>query len=311
MQVLYLLDIDTHELRHITTSYEDMDMHSIQITAKSRCIVVFWEEYADGGFQCDVHARAGHRVASFRPQAVSALDPPAKAFMLEDRMALAGCSNLDVWDLASGQLIGSRTPTQTVLSLGSWALSKVSVNLPGTKVAFLPAGCSTLYLYDSRTLAALTTVLLSSHALPPGAGSLVWGAYSWMLTSCSQLEADINTERAQCTQAFQPTAGSSCPCTEVLRLDALHHHVSAASPDGCFLLYCELATARLVVHDLRSGRVLLTQDLEFPEGVPEHDSSNRHMAVSWSSCGCRLLIMTRMPGDARSLGLLTVIQLQS
>ena len=274
----------------------------------------------DNMWRCDVHAIATlDRVATFKPQGIKAYDLPSMAFMAGDRLAIAAPGSFEVFKLPSGQSEGRGTPPHVQPDEGIRAAGLVSLNASGAKLAFQPAGCSGIFLFDSRTLLALGTVHLDGFQPPRhpySAGrknaGLVWLPYSWMLTDSPIPTAAVSGpgQHVRHLRVFRRQAGSSS-CSKVLQLDVPLQQEPACSPDGAFLAICtpDDEGFRVDVHDVRSGEVVLTQAVRLQEAHEPQRLDRRDMAVWWSPCGFRVLVRTTSVKLDGVLDHLTVVQL--
>ena len=281
------------------------------------------EDYTDNMWRCDVHAVASlDRVATFKPQGIKAYDLPSMASLAGDRLAIAAPGSFEVFRLPSGQSEGRGTPPDIQPDEGIRAAGLISLNGAGTKLAFQPAGCSDIFLFDSRTLVALDTVHLEGHSPPRHpytagrkVAGLVWSPYSWMLTDFPIPTASVSAvgQRVRHLRAFRRRAGSSS-CPKVLQLLVPLQQAPACSPDGAFLAMCTPHDGgfRVDVLDVRSGEAVLTQavrlqEADEPQAVQQR-LDRRDMAVWWSPCGFRILVRATSVGG-RLLDHLTLVQL--
>ena len=166
MQVLYLLEVQDQELKHVATTYRNALVAAVEVSLSGQLILIFWTDYdEDGTWFYDVHARAsGDRIATFKPPGVDS--PASRAFLPEDRVATATPSSFTVMKLPMGQSQGSHTPPPAPCADGQRAVSFITVNVPATKLAFLPGGCGQVFLYDAHTLALLGAVHCQRSASP-------------------------------------------------------------------------------------------------------------------------------------------------
>ena len=93
--MLYLLDVATQELRHITADRDDLTMQAALFSPSGQTILVFWEDNETR--RCDVHiCSSGDRVATFYPPWVS-IGMSSVAFLTGDRLAVAAHSSFQVY----------------------------------------------------------------------------------------------------------------------------------------------------------------------------------------------------------------------
>ena len=273
MQVPYLLDLATWEFKYVATAV--MTQQAVRFLPCG--ILIFWKDRSDNTWRCDVHAvKDCSRIATFKPQCVPPHTLPAMVFITEARMAIAARSSFEIFQLPTGQSGGVITPPLVQFAEGGASL--LTINPPGNKVAFLPAACSDVFLYCSRTLAALGRVHLEGYALAQDrkACGLMWGPYSWVLTDAPRGEG--LAKHARGLQVFKQQAGSS-NCVEVLRREGQLRQEPACSPDGTFLVSCTPDNANLSVsvHDLRSlGRVVLRQAISLPRSASPASCPQAH-----------------------------------
>ena len=292
MQVLYLLDVATQEFKHVVTTYDILTMVAVRWSSDGH-ILVLWEDYTEEGWRFDVYVNSSSascaRLSTFQPAGND--HPPSTGFLPQDRLAVASPSSFEAFSLLSGQSGGCKSPPYIQTWSSDQMAGLVTVNAPGTRLAFLPAACSDVFLFDSGTLTAVGTVRLAAYDLPPGhkAHGLVWGPYSWVVTHCHHSEAAA--QHARCLRVFRQQAGSST-CTQVLKCEGQLDQEPACSPDGAFLAACHAdgASTSIKVHDQRSGKLVFTQAISLPEDVQHQQGDHRRRAIWWNSSGSRILV---------------------
>ena len=316
MQVLYLLDVSSLELRHISTTYDVLEMTAVRFSLSGQVILIFWADYTGGPrdprgppCRCDTHARAsGDRIATFHPTGVRAQSLPSMAFTKDDRLAFAFPSKFEVYQLPLGQSEGVTPSAHVPAVVGEGAAGVITVNATGTKLAFLPACCCDIFLYDAHTLRALSTVHLDGYMLPSErkACGLVWGVYGWILSDCLCLNAA--NQRVQSLQVFRPQTGTAS-YERVVMIEGQSDQDPACSPDGRCMFVPDKSHSdgiSLSVHDLcAAGKVVLTQTVCMPEAVRQAYSLRKgsqtpygriRLDFWWSSCGVRLLMTDHVEG---------------
>ena len=315
VQVLYLLDIPSRELKHITTTYDVMTMTHVQWCPDGSLILVPWDDYLDNKWKGDVHERCGERIATFKPDCAFSYTPPSMAFLQDARLAIpVSSSSFEVWDLLSGQSVGRRTPAGVQRGSGDPQLwdkaGTVAGNHRGTQLAFLPAGCLDVHLY-SCALEPVGKLHLGGDAPPSDrkVSSLVHGTYGLMLSS--RLQRYGGPKHQQGLQVFRQLPGSS-QCKEVLRAEDQLDQEPTCSPDGAYLLLVDTSHGNslgLRVHDARSGQVLFGHVVSLPADDQHPKSFQKRSAVSWSSCGSRLLVRIDVAAAGQNMDHVTVLQL--
>ena len=195
-QVVHLLEVASLSLTLITTAYDDQHMMlpdialapgHLTFAPDSQHIVVAWTS-DDGTCGCDIHNRQGHRVAQYELGAVryGAVTPPA--FARDNRVAFACGNSLVVWDLLSGQHLGTWQPLNDTAPEGSLENNGVvAANKTGSKLAFVAAHACDLYLYNAVTLARLGSVCVCMEGCTSDAAVRLPSSMGSMAGSCSTM----------------------------------------------------------------------------------------------------------------------------
>ena len=311
--MLHLLNATDQELRHITTTYDISSMKAVRFSPDGQTILVFWDKSTVNQCCCDIHLCAdGDRVASFYLRDMQIYSKTSVAFLTGDRLAVAAPCSLQVYKLPMGQSEGRLTPETTLTGLGQRAVGVVTVNPAGTKLAFLPACGSDIFLYDAHTTVPLDTLQLAGCTLPPECldRGLVWGVYSWIVSDYQQYDVDSRHRLMRALQVFKPQRGCSS-CSELLKREGQPNQEPACSPDGrfvCLVCHSDDAGITVGVHDTVIGKVMLTQAIGSPDDVQQRWGVRNSMAIWWSSCGSRLLVRTIVWTPGRTSNYLTVLQ---
>ena len=296
------------------TTYDILKTRAVRLSPSGQTILVLWGNISHP-CRCDIHlCTSGDRVATFYPPGIGVYEMPSMAFLAEDRLVIAAPSSFQVYMLPMGQSEGTTRPCNAPVCEDQRPASIVTVNPAGTKLAFLPVCCSTVFLYNAYTTAPLGTVQLDGYTWSPGrnACGLIWGVYSWVVfIDCPR--HDVTGECMQALQVFRPQAGC-CSCSEVLKCEDQPEQDCACSPDGRFM--CAVhdsdgAGITVSVHDILSGKVVRTQAVCLPDDVQQllqQPFSGRSKAVWWSSCGYSLLVQTSVWAHDRISAYLTVLQ---
>ena len=193
---------------------------------------------------------------------------PSFALIQESKLAVAMPHEVGVWDMMTGQLLGSTATLATEAGCMREYQAFVAANRTGCKLAFLGACTSALHLYDAETLELLACLqpatALEHRAMDRCSGSLMWeGSQLLMLRWPSehlflwyrqldvlQLSLSDGTLRQilpgeefyGCFQTrdfvVSPDSRYVCTCMSRHKPERGHH-----TPDG----------ALIRVHDMRSG----------------------------------------------------------
>ena len=167
-QVVYLLELATLSLTLVTTAYDAQHMilpdiafvpGTLSFAPDSEHILVVWARVDPEFCGCNVHNRQGQRVAQFELEDVSdsAVAPPA--FAKDNRVAIACGESFVVWDLLSGQHLGTGQSSDDTAPEGTGHDNGMVVaNKTGCKLAFVAGRACDVHLYDVVTLARLGCV---------------------------------------------------------------------------------------------------------------------------------------------------------
>ena len=224
--------------------------------------------------------------------------------------AIALPHHICVWDLLTGQLLGSTAMLAIrACSEPCKASAILAANRAGCKLAFSGAESSALHLYDALTLemlACLQPAGASEHeAYKWGATSLHWGrnTSSWLFVRRWRDHGDV--------YVLQDTLGSTNLSCNSLCVSSTFLCMPAVSPDLGRVCTVERAfmasSATIRVHDVYSGALVLTHEVRSSPAAHECLRSE----VLWSSCGSRLLVITFEDGALQSTGFdhITILQL--
>ena len=274
---MYLLELGSLKFTLITTSYDDMYPgldHVVFAPGTSafgpdwQHLVAVWAK-SDEPRRYDVYDRLGQRVAQFQQQDMVSMGS-VPAFAMAGRVAVASGSRLVVWDLLSGQHLGTRrhpAPGSDLMdeSDGHWdGKGVVAANSMGSKLAFVAALAFHIHLYDALTLAKIGCVHAYAGHAPSVfslASSLEYGVYGWTL-----LHLDPQKDRAHLRVLRSGPCGSRCIYWhEGQRGQMLR---SAPSPDGAFLAFLRSEDTTLCVIDCRRGGLVMARQVAHSSGRP-------------------------------------------
>ena len=271
-QIVYLLELP---LTLITTAYDAQhmvlpDMRSVpgvlrqNFAPDGQHILVVWSRLGPQTCGCDVHSRQGQRVAHFELGDVNNGSTTPPAFARDNRVAIACGSSLTVWDLLSGQHLGTLRPLGDAVPEGGWEEGDledngvVAANRKGCKLAFVAANACDVHLYDAATLAKLGCVRahagVQSRLGFGNAHVLEYGVYGWFL-----LHQGFGAISARLFIVRPEPCGGSTSKDHTWR-DSCGENipVPAASPDGAFLAFLRTEDATLCVMDLRTGDLVIS-----------------------------------------------------
>ena len=300
-QVVYLLELASLSLTLITTAYDAQhmvlpDMRSVpgvlSFAPDGQHILVVWSRLGPQICGCDVHSHQGQRVAHFELEDVNNGSTTPPAFARDNRVAFACGSSLTVWDLLSGQHLGTRRPLCDAVPEGGWEEGDlednglVAANRTGCKLAFVAANACDVHLYDAATLAKLGCVRahagVQSRLGFGNAHALEYGIYGWFL-----LHQDFGAISARLFIVRpEPCGGSTCKDHTWRDSCGENIPMPAASPDGAFLAFLRTEDTTLCVMDVRTGDLVITEAISVLQPL----CSQRWLAIRWSTCGSRLLV---------------------
>ena len=174
----------------------------------------------------------------------------------------------------------------------------VAANRSGSRLAFCAAGSFAVYVYDVSSFEVLAYVTPAQAVPPvPSNGELLWLAWSsagWLMWHARKWASYRELARLH---AFQQVAIGRHE--EVLRVEVPGEQSVALSPDGAFVCSSDADGGRLLVHDTRSGQLLVDYGLEV--GAEGQDGARlRCESFSWSRCGKRVLIRACLVRHDRS-----------
>ena len=184
--MVYLLELSSLKFTLITTSDDAVHIWLDQVVfapGTSACgpdwqhLVLVWGMLPEPSTcDYDVHNRLGQRVAGFEQQDWGDKGS-APAFAKAGRIAVASGSSLVVWDLMSGQHLGTRRhPARASNLLGppgnsDWErMGVVAANSMGSKLASVAAKACDIHLYDALTLEKIGCVRadrMHAGCMPP------------------------------------------------------------------------------------------------------------------------------------------------
>ena len=213
------------------------------------------------------------------------------ALAQDSKIAVSLRSKLQVWDLASGDLLGTLDPPVTAsCSYGSSLLSNSDVgpvvaDPTGRKLAFMPAGSRAVLLYSALNLKLLACVSPSSglHSLSNYTISrLKWGTWRW-------LTATVETKKWQAHE-LQLDSGSNT--YGVLQCAVQPGSLLALSPDGAFECRYQSKSRTIRVSDIRTEQLMFAYAINLVQDLPGLQLTDHLNTVDgrWSSCGSWLMI---------------------
>ena len=195
---MYLLELGSLKFTLITTSHDEVHLwldHVVFAPGTSafgpdwQHLVAVWSS-DDEPRHYDVHDRLGQHVAHFAQQEESSVGS-VPAFAMAGRVAVASRSRLVVWNLLSGQHLGTRRHPAHGSDLmdesdDDWeGDGVVAANSMGSKLAFVAAQACDIHLYDTLTLLKIGCVRAHAGRHAPSAfsfaSSLEYGVYGWTL----------------------------------------------------------------------------------------------------------------------------------
>ena len=304
LQVLYRLDVARLAVQHITCS---RDIETLEQVVFSRCgslILALWHNYADDDSRFEVHDCSGQRVAQFR-EPVHAFERQL-ALTAGNRVAAARSQDFSVWDMRSGQLVGTRGPeTPAAQTPAGGRAGLIVANKAASKLAFCARGSTAVHLYEAATLEALGVVHPAGEGLLARLAAqesklcrLGWGVGGWVMHL---------TPAATCGTCYvRLRAGGEYE--EVLGQAGGEASLPALSPDGVFMGMVSPSAAAVGVHDTRSGQLLSTMAVTVPE-AEQGQEPHTEVALWWSTCGHRLLVRITSVWDfSRLLERIQVVQ---
>ena len=289
------------------------DLLQVQFSRTSKLIVIFTWPCGFGATvvhaEISIYDCAGQAISHFQ----DTISTPSFDFVQGSRLAIALPLGVRVWDMLTGQLLGSTAALAT--SSGPTSSGKrafVAANKTGCKLAFLNAHSPALHLYNALTLEALACLQpagsMEYQAIEGATGGLVWGSSgrSWLLLQ----RPAADPWSAQSLVIFKVAPGSTW-LTLVLQRDATFQcNPACLSPDlSCVCTHetiFKAAQLTINVHNLHSGALVLAHKVKLP-GVPTSKCS----VVWWASCGSRLVVTTSVQGlgGSSSFEHVTLLQL--
>ena len=167
MQVVYRLDVVSLAMKHITSGSNDDSLQHLCWTSNGHILTVWidpaWIDPADSGSSLAVYDCSGQCTAQFwLPEHILAPSTaPGCRWVLAcaagNRVAAAAIQNFSVWDLQSGELVGTRGPVIPAAQGPAGAQAGlITANKTGSN--FCAQGSTAVYLYDATTLDALDVV---------------------------------------------------------------------------------------------------------------------------------------------------------
>ena len=302
MQVAYWLDTASLAVQHITCSSDVETLEHLSFTRCGSLILALWHNFLEDNSRFEVFECSGQRTAQFREPGFQR----ELAHAAGSRLAVAHSQDFSVWDLRSGQLIGARGPEPPAAQGPAGArVGLIAANKAGTRLAFSAQGSTAVYLYDAATLDAqgviyptgegLLARLVSNQRQLCGLGwelggcLLCWEGPSWT-RGCNYVRLRDGGE-------YEETLGQDCGKTPL----------PAVSPDGVFVCLYFSSTATIGVHDTRSGQLLSTHAVDAPKLV-QGELPDVAVSLSWSSCGCRLLLRITATAGMHVLEQIQVVQ---
>ena len=304
--MVYRLDVASLAVQHITCSSDVETLEQVVFSHCGSLVLALWHGYIDNDSRFEVRDCSSKLMTQFRE--------PAQA--IEQQLALAAGSRVAaaqpasqdfrVYDLRSGQLVGTRGPEMPATQAPAGAhTGLIAANKPGTKLAFCARGSTAVHLYEAATLEALGVVHPAGEGLLARLAAqesklcrLGWGVGGWVMHV---------TPAATCGSCYvRLRAGGEYE--EVLGQASGEAPLPALSPDGMFMCMYSPSAATLGVHDTRSGQLLSTLAVTAPE-AEQGQQPHTDAALWWSSCGNRLLVRTTSVWDySRLLERIQVVQ---
>ena len=211
------------------------------------------------------------------------------AVLANARLAVSRHQDFQVFSVYSGQLLVTQGPHKGIAGLpdrqtGRLLSGLIFLDPSGAKLAFCEPRQSVVHLYSSSTLQALGTMSPSGHSHLAWGGPLTaikWGVYSWVMHLPPHLTAPYNSKSVQVMRI-----GPGDTYTEVLDCAGQPQQAPALSPDGAYLCTYDKRNTMIHVNDVRTGQLMLAQDVSLPEMGPWVECTE----MTWDGSGCQLLI---------------------
>ena len=299
LQVVHLLDVASQKLSYITdtnTRDEHPRLLSACFTPDSRLVLTVFEPC--GPAFVDVRTRCGTRLRLISPPQAS--HEMAIAAPTSTQVVCNHDAGVSVWDLPSGQQVGAVGPLQSegdsdMATNCRTRCSLIATNATGSRLAFLAAGGTAVQLFDAKSLSSLGSFDLPANKLP---------------ARCSIGELELSMHGCLLRQEYPSNALHFClpeqasgVLREMLQFE-LAHTPLCVSADGAFA--CAYKPGQLKIWDTASWQVVLEYGLDLPEEVVR---DLRHVALTWSSCGLRLLVRAVGKMQGRSSDKILLLQL--
>ena len=320
LQVLYLLELSTLEIKLITQTVDHMGMGAPSFSLDVQLILVPWDENVGLYTHFHVHDRSGHCLSRFQMAGMPELPPSddastccSHAHIQGGRAAFAQGHVFLVLDLCSGQVLGRRGLQAPVMEdpTVSAAGGLVTVSKAGSRLAFCAHGSTAIHLYDALTLAPLGNVCpigpdTQAYLLGPQAGlcSIGFCGGGWALRAYQSSTTPADGQ-ALLVSRIQQGSGE----LEVkLCFEARAAPYPVVSPSAAFVCTYEACSAVLAVYDTRSGQEILTQDVRLPEGVPEVAADCKSVSIGWSHCESRLHVKSTFRNQGKVVDYVLVVR---
>ena len=293
-QVVYRLDVASLAVQHITCTSEHESLLRVEFSRCGSLILALWHGYDANESRFEVHDSSGQRIAQFRASG-QGFDWQL-ALTAGNRVAAARSQDFSVWDLRSGQLVGTRGPaTPATQGPASGCTGLIAANKTGTKLAFCAWGSTAVHLHEAVTLEALGVVHPADRVMPAcleSGGSQLCGlgwevGWNCVVRMHGPQRPCGRHHWQDCLLALRLRAGGLYE--EMMRNDPPNATLPAVSPDGVFMCMFSPSAATIGVYDTRSGQLLST--LAVPAlGSTQDQRPDTHVFLWWSTCGHRLLV---------------------
>ena len=304
LQVAHLLDVDSQQLSYITDN-SIHDQHprllSACFTPDSQLVLAVFEPY--GPAFVEVRARCGTQLRLISPpQASHEMDIAAPT---STQVVCTHDAGFSVWDLTTGQQLGAVGPgplqahdsegdsnMDTNCRTGS---SLIATNTTGSRLAFLAARSTAVQLFDAKSWSSLGSFSLPVDKLPAryGLNELELSMHGCLLRQYYPSKA----------LHFCIPEQASGVLREMLYFEPAHTPL-CVSADGAFA--CAYECGQLKIWDTYFWQGVLEYRLDLPEEVV---CDLRDVALTWSSCGLRLLVRAVGNTLGRSSDQLLLLQL--
>ena len=299
VQVLSLLKIADWTLTSITTTASE-DLANAAFSHNDQYVVV---SLSSTSICCtDIYDRYGHKLSSLDGTG----DCFSHAALANDRLAVSRHHDFQVFSVCLGQLLATQGPHMGEVGLPEWQSGSLHSGLifldpSGAKLAFCEPCKDILHLYSSVTLLALGTVSPSGKGGLRWGGPLnamIWGVYSCFMYLPPHLTGMIYSKRVQVMRMSPDDT-----YTEVLNRADQPQQAPALSPDGAYLCTYDKQTTVIHVSDVRTGQLMLAQDVSLPELGSWVDCT----AITWDGSGGKLLVQLYAYLGGRRLSRLLVV----